>query len=539
MIAAANVLAYCAQASVVILLCAGLPRLLRLSAPAAQYVFWRLVLLVCLALPFLQPWHAPMTTVLVTAAPVDASAVPAVALPQQTSPSVVPFSLDILDTAVLVWMGGLSCRLVWLAAGVSRLRRLRRRAQEDVYGLDDLKSLIGTFPAVRWSEDVRHPVTFGLIRPLVLLPVALKSVERDARIAVIAHELHHVRRRDWAWVVVEELVRSAFWFHPPMWWLISRVQLARETVVDELSILVTNARRAYLDALLTFADDTGFASSPAFSARRHLFHRVMLLSKERDMSSIRVAVGSSVLVIALGAGTWGAAQAFPLQSCASVQERTPPRDPRTPAEYHRQAQQYWEKANKELSLSQEEKLDVIAKGLAAEDRALAINPDYLPALTYKDIFLRMQANLTNDPAQTAPLLRQADELRDKVRALQALNPRETGATPATSVPERFAGRLAELRPIRIGGGIKPPTKIKDVKPFYPPVALAARVQGVVIVEAIIDATGDVVEARVLRSIPLLDEAALEAVQQWRFMPTVVDGVPQAVVMTVTVNFTLQ
>jgi beta-lactamase regulating signal transducer with metallopeptidase domain len=173
MIAAANVLAYCAQASVVILLCAGLPRLLRLSAPAAQYVFWRLVLLVCLALPFLQPWHAPMTTVLVTAAPVDASAVPAVALPQRTSPSVVPFSLDILDIAVLVWMGGLSCRLVWLAAGVSRLRRLRRRAQEDVYGLDDLKSLIGTFPAVRWSEDVRHPVTFGLIRPLVLLPVAL------------------------------------------------------------------------------------------------------------------------------------------------------------------------------------------------------------------------------------------------------------------------------------------------------------------------------------------------------------------------------
>jgi protein TonB len=48
-----------------------------------------------------------------------------------------------------------------------------------------------------------------------------------------------------------------------------------------------------------------------------------------------------------------------------------------------------------------------------------------------------------------------------------------------------------------------------------------------------------VEARVLRSIPLLDEAALEAVQQWRFTPTVVDGVPQAVVMTVTVNFTLQ
>jgi TonB family protein len=263
----------------------------------------------------------------------------------------------------------------------------------------------------------------------------------------------------------------------------------------------------------------------------------MLLSKERDMSSIRVAVGSSVLVIALGAGTWGAAQAFPLQSGASVQQRTPPRDPRTPAEYHGQAQQYWAKANTDLSLSPDEKLDVIANGLAAEDRALAINPDYLPALTYKNIFLRMQANLTTDPAQTTALLRQADELRDKVMALRAAD--APGTTPSTAMPASFAGRLATLNPTRIGGDVKAPTKIKDVKPLYPPIARDSRVQGVVIVEAIIDAAGDVVEARVLRSIPLLDEAALEAVQQWRFTPTVVDGVPQAVVMTVTVNFTLQ
>jgi protein TonB len=502
-------------------------------------VFWRLLLLVCLALPLLQPWRIPVSPVLAGGTPVATATAVATALPGRISPSAAPFSPDVLAVAAIVWMAGVGCRLIWLAAGMARLRRLRRRADEDVYGLDELKSLIGAFPAVRWSPDVRHPVTFGLVRPVVLLPAALKSVDRAARIAVIAHELHHVRRRDWAWVVVEELVRSVFWFHPPMWWLISRVQLARETVVDELSILVTNARRAYLDALLTFADDTGFASSPAFSARRHLFHRVMLLSKERDMSSIRVAVGSCVLAAALGAGTWGAAQAFPLQSSPSVQERTPPRDPRTPAEYHRLAQQYWDKANKDLSLTAQEKLDVIAKGLAAEDRALAMNPDYVPALTYKNIFLRMQANLATDPAQTAALLRQADELRDKVRALQVMDTVASSRPAAASMSESFAGRLAELRPIRIGGDIKPPSKVKDVKPVYPPVARDARVQGVVIVEAIIDATGDVVDTRVLRSIPLLDEAAVEAVQQWRFTPTQVNGVPQPVVMTVTVNFTLQ
>src|SRR6185437_8698198 len=117
------------------------------------------------------------------------------------------------------------------------------------------------------------------------------------------------------------------------WWLISRVQLARETVVDELSILTTNARRVYLDTLLAFADDTGLASTPAFSARRHLFHRVMLLSKEGNMSSLRLAAGSAALVLALGAGAFGAVYAFPLTDVAVsvAQSQNPPRDAMTPA----------------------------------------------------------------------------------------------------------------------------------------------------------------------------------------------------------------
>ena len=94
-------------------------------------------------------------------------------------------------------------------------------------------------------------------------------------------------------------------------------------------------------------------------------------------------------------------------------------------------------------------------------------------------------------------------------------------------------------PVRVGGNIKPPTKIKDVKPVYPPIAQSARVQGIVIVEATIGVDGMVQEAKVLRSIPLLDAAALEAVRQWQFTPTLLNGVPVPVIMTVTVNFTLQ
>ena len=94
-------------------------------------------------------------------------------------------------------------------------------------------------------------------------------------------------------------------------------------------------------------------------------------------------------------------------------------------------------------------------------------------------------------------------------------------------------------PVRVGGNIKQPTKTHDAKPVYPPIAQSARVQGVVIIEATIGPDGRVKEAKVLRSIPLLDQAALDAVKQWQFTPTLLNGVPVPVIMTVTVNFTLQ
>ena len=83
-----------------------------------------------------------------------------------------------------------------------------------------------------------------------------------------------------------------------------------------------------------------------------------------------------------------------------------------------------------------------------------------------------------------------------------------------------------------------PTKIVDVAPTYPQLARTARVEGVVILEAVIDASGRVATVRVLRSIPLLDQAAVTAVRQWQFTPTRLNGEAVPIVMTVTVNFTL-
>jgi periplasmic protein TonB len=94
------------------------------------------------------------------------------------------------------------------------------------------------------------------------------------------------------------------------------------------------------------------------------------------------------------------------------------------------------------------------------------------------------------------------------------------------------------RPYRTGGAIREPRKVHDVPPVYPEVARAAKIEGLVILEATIDERGFVTDARVLRSIPLLDNAALTALKQWRYTPTLLNGVPVRVLMTVTFRFSL-
>jgi len=92
--------------------------------------------------------------------------------------------------------------------------------------------------------------------------------------------------------------------------------------------------------------------------------------------------------------------------------------------------------------------------------------------------------------------------------------------------------------IRVGGQIKEPKKLKNVAPEYPDIAKQARVQGVVILECTISPQGKVTDVKILRGIPLLDQAAVSAVRQWVYTPTLLNGVPVPVIMTVTVNFKL-
>jgi TonB family protein len=129
-------------------------------------------------------------------------------------------------------------------------------------------------------------------------------------------------------------------------------------------------------------------------------------------------------------------------------------------------------------------------------------------------------------------------LQNREKERQEAQQKFFGSTSATG---RAVAPTAPPVPgaVRVGGNIKQPAKIKDVKPKYPAEAQSARIQGVVILEVTIGVDGKVIDAKVLRSIPLLDQAAIDAVKQWEFSQTLLNGVPVPVIMTATVNFTLQ
>ena len=128
---------------------------------------------------------------------------------------------------------------------------------------------------------------------------------------------------------------------------------------------------------------------------------------------------------------------------------------------------------------------------------------------------------------------------------------QPGPIDTTRIDSIFGGDIGQIAvdapppvppapagPLVVGGNIKPPARTKYVAPQYPDMARNARVQGVVILEAVIGADGKVEQARVLRSQPLLDEAALAAVRAWEYTPTLLNGQPTPVIMTVTVQFRL-
>lgn len=586
-----NLIAYSTQVACVVAAAAALPAILRMHVADVRYAYWRVMVLLCLALPWIQRPHAVDAA---RATDVTRSTLiplwPALAVPDAATSAE---SFDWGTSIGLVIVGGLVLRLMWIAVGLLHLGRLRRTgypapaAQE----LDEMQRLIGTRAEIRYVPGLCQPVTFGVFRPVVLMPDSVRDRVPDLQRAVLAHELFHVKRRDWAWILAEELVRAAFWFHPAMWWLISRVQLAREEVVDELSVLATGHRRTYAEALLAFADSTPLDPAPAFARRRHLFRRMVLISSEVVMSSKRVVASCVVMGCVVAAASFVTIGAFPLAQTSGsstvaqsgpgpVERRAKPITPENPvprrvssaeAIYPAEAAAVQARGDVTLQVTIDE-FGRVAEARPTGVSAISDGPTpfnvgisgikawNLPSLMER---VSLKAGPTGAPDVRPVLEAFSRSAIEAVRQWQYDPPAEgpisfpivftfkSSERPAGAPGDRSAdapgqvgrtsyGDVARTSDgaLLVGGAITPPRKLTHVAPVYPEDAKAANVSGVVIIEARVEGDGHVSSARVVKSIELLDQAAIDAVKQWMFTPTLVNGTPTPVVLTVTINFRL-
>src|SRR5687768_755139 len=313
-----NLTAYAVQIALIAALAALILRVVPVASAGFRYAYWRLVLAAALVAPWMLR-AAPRAAEAIAVEPGGASA-PAIPFAEMAgaAPALTEGGIPWLEFAPWIPAAGMAMRLLWVAVGIARLRRLRRvgtPVADPMY--DELQRLLGTRAELRTVPGLAQPVTFGLWRPVVLLPDHFDASPDAIRRAAVTHELFHVQRRDWLAVMAEETLRAIFWFHPAIWWMTSRIQQSREEFTDHLAVLATGSRRAYMEALLAFSDGPSLAPAPAFARRPHLFQRIVLLSKENVMSSRRIVISGAALAALLVAGGWYASEAFPVEQATS------------------------------------------------------------------------------------------------------------------------------------------------------------------------------------------------------------------------------
>ena len=305
---AADLTAYVLQISLILGVGLLLPVLFRLREPRAALLYGQGLLAALLLLPLLQP--EPVRArfageeMTVTGAWLGQVA-------ETGGGNLGSLLLGVLALGALL-------RLGWLGLGLLTLRSWRREAWRARLAPEvlEIADTVGARALLLVSGRVQSPVTFGWLRPVVLLPVGFLELPPEIQRGVLCHELVHVRRRDWLASLFEEGMRALLWFHPGVWMLLARIALSREQVVDREAVRLTGSRRAYLEALRTFAVSWQPVPGLPFFHRGHLLERVTRLCKEVPMSRPRIATLVTTFAGLLALTAFLAVLAFPMAGTA-------------------------------------------------------------------------------------------------------------------------------------------------------------------------------------------------------------------------------
>jgi hypothetical protein len=297
-----NLISWSVQISLVAALGAALPLLFRIRHPKTQLAFLHFVLAICILLPFVEPWQHPLLVANGTAGHVPHS------------------EYGTLWLQYLSWIigAGILVKLCWLAGGLSQIRRYRSSATR-IFPIPEsirqARILTRTDARFGISRCVDGPATLGYTDPIILLPESFQTLDHDAQLSIVCHELIHVRRNDWLVTLFEAIIGCVFWFSPAMWLLLSQIKLTREQLVDAEVVALTAAPEPYVQALLAMSGAQGkLKTIPAsfFLSDGHLPRRVRSLLTKRRGSIGRLAVSYGLIACLLSVFTIGVTVWFPL-----------------------------------------------------------------------------------------------------------------------------------------------------------------------------------------------------------------------------------
>ena len=384
--------------------------------------------------------------------------------------------------ALTIWLVGAVASTGVLLAGLARLRWLRASSDRLRDGpwrrlCSDLARSRGLKRRVDLLLSPRPGLmaTWGWRRPVIMLPAAASKWPVERMRVVLLHELAHACRGDWMLQMAAAALRCFWWFNPLAWMVCRRIRRESEHAADDLVLS---------------------HGVPPVTYATHLVELAREVRKSRQMWLPAPAMASrSYLKRRLSVMLNSQTNRRPITRLARFG-----------------------------SLSMLVPASILFASLEIRPASAAGAAESVGSAVEQE-----------QPAE--PASERIEELVARLAALQAALEAVLDELHATlDEPDRSAD--PPIDPIRVGDGISPPTRIHGVAPIYPPEAVTAGVEGIVVLKATIGPTGDVTDVEILRSVPLLDEAAVATVSEWRYAPMLVDGEPAGIQMTVNVDFTL-
>jgi TonB family protein len=461
---------------------------------------------------------------------------------------------NIVTIAGLIWVAGVGISLLVLLAGLGHLKWLAAGARRIDGG--------------RWGQlateisaafELRHPVkilqsdhptllvTWGLLQPKVILPAVARDWSDDRARVVLRHELAHIRRGDWAVFMTAEVLRAFYWFNPLVWMVCRRVRQDSEQACDNVVLNAGMTGSEYATLLLDLARTLNTnrrtfvpgLAAPAMARRSSLEGRIrtMLntsvnrgpLTRSSRAVTLVAILGLAVLVAGAGAQSFFTLSGVVLDSTNRIVPDTKlivtsagsgaKHEVRSDRTGHFEfvglpPGNYGLEATIPGFSTFRDTISVVGRNI---DHTIQLEVGSLEET------ITVTASVAGSPAAelAAVMLDELEQLQNRVEAKRRAALEHCGSAPAGPM----------------GGQILAPMRLTNVNPRYPENLRTTGIGGVVKMDAVIGIDGNIQDVRAVSSPhPDLESAAIQAVRQWQYTPTLLNCVPIEVRMKVTTNF---